>query len=304
MAGPLYLALTFLIRSLAPAPPLKLYDIGQVEHIAEEEDEEEDDGDDMGMARHRYYASKKILGKLYRNVDESNIWHQDIRRSVQNVRSEDKTLWMDIFDTGIVQSLMAPTGPFSCNYKRQLPEAWKIRNRYEGAIEDAMWQFSDNPRKHITEVEVFCGFILNKRGSQTRRQRDSSIKLKEATDNIMDYTVKQIREAGPRRAEEHTGDAGEEQVDGPDELSNEDVLELCLACLVVGCWREPTREAAYSGTGQLQSFKLVAASCLVKELTIQGLLSPMNNGEVVGSGGGGFVGVNGGQQATVTLPIR
>lgn len=258
----------------------------------------------MGMARHRYYASKKILGKLYRNVDESNIWHQDIRRSVQNVRSEDKTLWMDIFDTGIVQSLMAPTGPFSCNYKRQLPEAWKIRNRYEGAIEDAMWQFSDNPRKHITEVEVFCGFILNKRGSQTRRQRDSSIKLKEATDNIMDYTVKQIREAGPRRAEEHTGDAGEEQVDGPDELSNEDVLELCLACLVVGCWREPTREAAYSGTGQLQSFKLVAASCLVKELTIQGLLSPMNNGEVVGSGGGGFVGVNGGQQATVTLPIR
>ena len=64
---------------------------------------------------------------------------------------------------------------------RRLLEAWKIRNRYEGAIEDAMWQFSENPRKHITEVEVFCGFILNKRGSQTRRQRVASTAVRAAS---------------------------------------------------------------------------------------------------------------------------
>jgi hypothetical protein len=47
---------------------------------------------------------------------------------------------------------------------------------------DTMWQFSENPRRPLTEVEAFCGTVLNKTGSQTRRQREASIKLKEEVD--------------------------------------------------------------------------------------------------------------------------
>lgn len=252
------------------------------------------------MAKHRYYASKKILGKLYQNVDENNIWHQDIRRTHQNTQRKDKTMWMDFFETNAVRALAEPEGFFLCDYKRQLPEAWKIRNRYEGAIEDAMWQFSDNPRKHITEVEVFCGFIWNKRGSQTRRQRDSSVKLRETTDYIIDYTVKQIRDTGLRRTESGRKEDGENGEGPGSPPSSEDILELCLACLVVGCSRDPTRESMYRGNAKLQSFKLVAASCLIREMTSQGLFSLMNNRDE----GGGFVGVGGGPRLAVTLPIR
>lgn len=287
--------------SFAPAPPLKLYDIGQIAHIAEDEDKEHDDGDDMGMAKHRYYESKRILGKLYRNVDESNIWQQDIRRGSPDTENEYKSLWMDLFETSALRNIIEVGRSFSSNYERQLPEAWKIRNRYEGAIEDAMWQFSDNPRKQITEVEVFCGFILNNRGNPTRRQRDASIKLRETTDQIMDHTVQQIRDAGPRQPE-NAPDGGESNVEGPEpKLSNKDVLELCLACLIVACFGDPTREEAYNGSGKLQSFKLVAASCLIKEMTSQGLLSPLNNDD---GGSGGFVSVGGNPQRAMTLPVR
>ena len=59
-----------------------------------------------------------------------------------------------------------------------------------------MWHFSETPRSGLSEVEVFCGFVLNKRGSQTRRQRDSSMKLKEEIDRIMAWIMKLIQDRG------------------------------------------------------------------------------------------------------------
>ena len=39
----------------------------------------EDDEDNEEGPRHRYYRSDKILGQLYRAVDERRIWAEDIR---------------------------------------------------------------------------------------------------------------------------------------------------------------------------------------------------------------------------------
>ena len=38
----------------------------------------------------------------------------------------------------------------------------------------AMINFSEHPTQPITEIEVFIGFIVNKTGLQTRRQRRQS----------------------------------------------------------------------------------------------------------------------------------
>ena len=245
----------------------------------------------MGLVRLKYYRSEKILGKLYRNIDENKIWHEDIQRGRDQENQHDgESLWTQLLDVTPLQGLLR-NETASCDYRRRLKEAWKIRNLYESAIADMTWHFSDNPRKHITEVEVFCGFILNKRGSQTRRQRDSSIKLREEIDRVMDWIVKLIREPSAGEGGSHEDKEGVEHGDMA-------ALELCLACLVVGCVKEPKQESSYRGTGQLKSFKLVAAGCLVRELTNHGLLSPTY------SEAGGYVGVSGGVQGQVSLPIR
>lgn len=129
-----------------------------------------------------------------------------------------------------------------------------------------MWQFSENPRKPISEVEVFCGFILNKRGSQTRRQRDSSIKLHEEMDRVMTWIVSLIRERG-------------------DSTTQERVLELCWACVLVGCAKNTKGIEAYHGDGTLQGFRVVAACCLLREVNS---LSKLVDGEATS---GGYVGV-------------
>lgn len=152
-----------------------------------------------------------------------------------------------------------------------------------------MWQFAEHPRKPISEVEAFCGSILNKTGSQTRRQRDSSIKLKEEMDGIMGWIVKLIRDRG---SGEDASSVGGEM---PQRWAEESV-ELCWACVAVGCM-EDTKSDVYHGTGKLQSFRAVAASCLARELDA---LATKTEG-----GSGGYVGVSSGaQRGKVVIPMR
>ena len=115
-----------------------------------------------------------------------------------------------------------------------------------------MWQFSDNPRRPLTEVEVFCGSVLNKRGSQTRRQRDSSMKMKEEVDRLMTWITKLIRHQeilNPKGAGED-GDGG---------LKPNQALALSMACFVVSLRKSKEGE-------HLESFKVVAACCAMQEM--------------------------------------
>jgi hypothetical protein len=54
--------------------------IAMDDHVASQ-DKDGDDDDDDGP-RHRYYGSDKILGQLYRAVEEQKIWAEDIRLTV------------------------------------------------------------------------------------------------------------------------------------------------------------------------------------------------------------------------------
>ena len=157
----------------------------------------------------------------------------------------------------------------TCEYTVQLPvrqaagltQGW---SRYEESISNNMWQFSSNPRVALTEVEVFSGSVMNKTGSQTRRQRDSSIKLKEEVDRLMAWVVDLIRDRGGG------GGGGDSESTAASETgSHEETLEMCWACLAVGC-RSPQESSSsspgYHGTGELRSFRVVAACCLMREM--------------------------------------
>lgn len=165
-----------------------------------------------------------------------------------------------------------------------------------------MWQFSTNPRVPITEVEAFCGSILNPKGSQTRRQRDSSIKLKDEMDGVMSHMVKLIgdRSGGATNVDGALSGISDEGEFGERKAMN--AIELSWACMVVG--NDKSWDKTHRGDGpKLESFRVVAACCLVKELN--DLLTRKNWGRVL-KRTGGPVGVSQGynNQHHGLLPMR
>jgi hypothetical protein len=102
-------------------------------------------------------------------------------------------------------------------------------------------------------MEVFTGTIFNSTGSQTRRQRDGSIRLRDEFDRIARWTVSMIRK-GSHRSRIESGDS----------------LALSIACLVIGSLRVQRTLTLGPGRnrGELQSFKVIAACCALKELDL------------------------------------
>lgn len=78
--------------SLAPATPANIIDRTEIlfESTKPAFMEEEEDEDDESGPKHKWYKSEKILGKLYRAIDEKKIWRQDIHK---NVKRQSVSVW-------------------------------------------------------------------------------------------------------------------------------------------------------------------------------------------------------------------
>lgn len=138
----------------------------------------------------------------------------------------------------------------------------------------------------ISEIEVFTGCIFNKSGTQTRRQRDKSTRLKDEFDRIAKWVESVIRKQKiASRVDRDDADDDDDHAD-----TGATGLELSVACLNVGC--VPNRIIGGSRTGdEFQSFKVVAASCVLRELD-----AAIKRQEIAAGAslmGGGYVGVNG-----------
>lgn len=103
---------------------MKLYDLGQIDFIEERgfDDDDDDDDDGMGGRRHRYHRSEKILGHLYRGVDEKKIWSEDIHRTVD---MNGPSVWDQLM--GRMQAEMEAYG-IAAEYELHSEDAWKLRN--------------------------------------------------------------------------------------------------------------------------------------------------------------------------------
>lgn len=113
---------------------------------------------------------------------------------------------------------------------------------------------AEHPHKPLKELEVFVGFIMNKTGVQSQRQRDRSVKLKDEFERITAWIMREMRH--PLSVSGLTSEL--------------DALELCLACLHVGCQKPPQEHRAghRSAAHNIESFKIVAASALLRELAV------------------------------------
>ncbi|KAF7593189.1 hypothetical protein BBP40_011819 [Aspergillus hancockii] len=224
---------------LAPGPRTRLYCKSRIGLEQRVSHANYDDDDDEVERPHLYYKSERILGKLYRAIDERNIWLKHVR---SDVVTDEELFWEELVED--VDARCRAHGKDS--WEQYSEEAARIRAAYEDGIISCMNNYSEHPVKPITELEVLIGSIINENGVPTRRQRDRSIKLKDEFDRIASWIM---------------GLMGREKTVGTEQHS----LELCLACVHVGCEKSgPSRLTEMYG--ELKSFKIVAACALLFEL--------------------------------------
>lgn len=81
-----------------------------------------DEDDDMGMTPPRYHMSEKILGQLFRSIDEKKIWKEDIH---PEINTAGPSVWDQLI--GLVESQI-DAFDLDIDYTRRYKEAWRIRN--------------------------------------------------------------------------------------------------------------------------------------------------------------------------------
>jgi len=74
--------LTVWYHSLAPGPQTHIYNRTEIELSEDIIQATYDEDEDDSGPRCKYYKSEKILGKLYRAIDERKIWQEDVRSRV------------------------------------------------------------------------------------------------------------------------------------------------------------------------------------------------------------------------------
>ncbi|KAE8313996.1 RNA dependent RNA polymerase-domain-containing protein [Aspergillus transmontanensis] len=235
---------------LAPGPQTRLYNkskIGLEQHVSRANYDDDDDAD--VEEPYRYYKSEKILGKLYRAIDEQSIWRKHV---LSESETDEGFFWNSVMDDCLRRCKSLPRTP----REEHLDEAKRIRAAYEDAIISAMDTYSDHPTKPISELEVVIGSIINRRGVQTRRQRDRSNKLHEEFDRIATWITSIMRR---------------QEIEDADPNG----LELSLACLYHGIQGSDSghRKEVY---GELKSFRVVAACALLAELDHRDKADPKN----------------------------
>ncbi|KAI1424802.1 RNA dependent RNA polymerase-domain-containing protein [Xylaria sp. FL1777] len=277
---------------LAPAPPANIVDRTEIQFerpvvLSTDADEDDDTG-----PKHRFYRSVKILGKLYRAIDEKKIWKNDIHLPVNR---SGPSLWNEII---AYIKHQCDTNVGYVDWQGAMDEAHSIRQAYDDAIWTATIDYSDHSSKGITELEVFTGTIFNKSGIQTRRQRDTSTRLKDEFDRIVKWVESLVRKQGIKSSRDFPDGAEVDSLDGYDEegtmpKTESTALELSLACLHVGVIGQDRHRYNKRSAGDFESFKVIAAHCALRELEIAIRERDIYEGAAFVSGG--FPGVRSGR---------
>lgn len=214
-------------------------------------DVDSDADEDDGYTRHKYYESEKILGKLYRAIDERKVFEEIQARSRRDGGHDNSSLMHAVWEH-VKDRCRLIQWRHKMEWARNLRDmcvsaslssiskANHIVKRYEECLLSIMVDYSDHPHRPLTELEVFVGNILGRTGAQSKNQRELSTSLKEKFDEDAAYFVKCIVKDG----EEHS----------------EEALERGMACM------DASLEDRSLGRVELLSFKYLAAAVCLREV--------------------------------------
>lgn len=111
------------MSSLAPAPPANIVDRTQICFEPPITPSSQEDEDDDSGPKHKFYKSEKVLGTLYRAIDEKRIWRDNIHLTVDRSGT---SLWDEVF--AYIEDECRRLG--QVKWRDALEEAWSIRQAY------------------------------------------------------------------------------------------------------------------------------------------------------------------------------
>ncbi|GME22105.1 RNA-dependent RNA polymerase eukaryotic-type [Neofusicoccum parvum] len=212
------------------------------------EDEDDDllDEDDAVSAldpdfkTFRYYESERVLGQLYRAIDEKKIF-QEMQRHATETKSHlgglnlmDQVWSYVLRETALIQ------------WEEYKGLARNIRETYESNLLDIMSDYSTHPQYPLSELEVFGGNIIGKStGAQNRRTRERTMEMNERFERDVIFTVERITQ----------GDDGD----------RDEALARSIACLAIGITEQ---HRINKRVGELRSWKYIAAAVCLREIEL------------------------------------
>jgi hypothetical protein len=203
--------------------------------------------EDEDFVPYRYYESQKILGKLFRAIDEHEIF-SDLHKYRMPSSNSEKSLLDQLWSYVKKECRLV-------HWKQHLILAQEIRDMYEDCLLNIMKTYSEHPLRPMSELEAFIGNILGAQGSQSRRQRDLSVP-KEAFDRDVAFIIGCIR--GNR--DEEGEDVDSENGDGYEALARS------VACFEVSLGEATRVPQGGRKNEPLVSFRYIAAAVCLKEM--------------------------------------
>ena len=231
---------------MAPGSNLVINELG----AAELEELQQDDIDapdsisvlDADKARYRYYRSQKILGVLYRAIDEKKFF-QKMKSDYETFRH----MWGG-------ESLIEKLERYIDRETRgvQWDHHWDFAEELREYYEENMLEIMDTLRPHrgkpLTELEVFSGNILGKKERASSRQiREANLEVQERFNRDVGDIIRRIL----------VGDGDWEDGDDPEKLPR-----------AIACFKVALETKGWENYRNLKSWKYVAAAVCLEQLWI------------------------------------
>ena len=211
------------------------------QYLAEQEEDPVSDLDPDATS-YRYYESKKVLGVLYRAIDEKSFL-AELQKRVQQLERPTS------FKQSVLYQLWTYVQKQTTLVQWDHYRDWarETKEVYEAQVLYTIDQYSTHPRHPISELEVFVGNLLGKNeGARNKRLRELSTNMKEEFERDVAFTIDCI-------------------VKGPEEgQEDEEALARSIACFAVAI--EEAQRPLERGVRRLESFTYVAAAVCMSEV--------------------------------------
>lgn len=235
------------------------------------DDDNIDDSEETLMPKTRYYESSKVLGKLYRAIDEHKIFLEIHRPSASSTSFGAKKTKDARSALELVWEYIHSKTPHAVGWSNYNTFAISAKRAYESDLVETMINYASHPAHALSEVEVFCGHIFGYKngGMPSKRQRENSVTMREKHERDVQRLIALIVNGVGGEEEEQEGGEGdqEEEVEGKergqegDESVGDgkgDALERSIACLALAVG--VVHEGGPIGTGPFGHGSIFGAS--------------------------------------------
>ncbi|KAL1800749.1 hypothetical protein ACET3X_001091 [Alternaria dauci] len=239
---------------MAPVSNLFINNMGAAE-LEELEGDDIDNPDgvsvlDPDKARNQFYRSDKILGVLYRDIDEKTFFaslKNDFRTSRRHLVGESLVQKLERYVLREIQGVQ---------WEHHWDFAEELREAYEENLLEIMDTLRPTRGEPLTELEVFSGNILGKKErAPSRYIREANLEVQERFNRDVSNMVRLIVK----------GDAAD------DDDAGSEALPRSVACFMVAL-----ETVGWENYRNLQSWKYVAAAVCLEQLErYNGYLRPL-----------------------------